>query len=70
MRVIKIAVGVLAGLYVLALVPKLIVGLLSVGGGRLAVNRLVGTIAGMLLGTAISLFMFKSGFTKRNKQPA
>jgi hypothetical protein len=59
MKVIKIILAVLAALWALALVPKLIF-VISHSGDPLAVSRIAGSVIGIVLASAISLILFKS----------
>jgi hypothetical protein len=60
MKIIKIIFAVLAGLWALALIPKLIA---EIDAPSLT-TRLLGSIAGILIMTAISITLFKSAFKK------
>ena len=62
MKFIKIIFGVLAALWAVALVPKLLSGI-SHGGGEFEFSRNMGSIVGILLASAISIALFKSAFS-------
>jgi hypothetical protein len=59
MKFIKIVLGILAALWAVALVAKLVSGI-SHGGNELAFARNMGSIIGILLASAISITLFKS----------
>lgn len=63
MKALKIIFAILAALWALALVPKLIYGIFHIGD-PLAISRIAGSIIGMVLASAISIILFKSS---RNK---
>jgi hypothetical protein len=60
MKVIKIILGVLAALWALALLPKLIAGISQ--GGSLAFSHVMGSVVGILIAAAISIALFRSAF--------
>ena len=59
MKFIKVVLGVLAAVWALALVPKLVSGF-SHGQGEFAFSRNMGSVVGILLASAISISLFKS----------
>jgi hypothetical protein len=61
MKIIKILFAVLAALWALALVPKLLAGM-SQSGGSFAVSHVMGSVAGILIASAISIILFRSAF--------
>jgi hypothetical protein len=61
MKVIKIIFAVLAGLWALALIPKLIYGI-SHTGGAYAFSHIMGSVVGILIASAISIALFRSAF--------
>ena len=61
MKVIKIVFAVLAALWALALVPKLIAGI-SQSGGAFASSYMMGSVVGILIASAISIALFRSAF--------
>jgi hypothetical protein len=61
MKVIKIIFGVLAALWALALIPKLIAGI-SQSGGEFAFSHIMGSVFGILIASAISIALFRSAF--------
>ncbi|HKP02339.1 MAG TPA: hypothetical protein VJU77_03170 [Chthoniobacterales bacterium] len=61
MKIVKIIFAILAALWALALIPKLIAGLFQ-GGGAFAFSHLMGTIFGILIASAISIALFRSAF--------
>jgi uncharacterized membrane protein len=61
MKVIKIIVGVLAALWALALIPKLVAGI-SQSGGAFAFSHIMGSVFGILIASAISIALFRSAF--------
>jgi hypothetical protein len=63
MKVIKIIFAVLAALWALALIPKLIAEI-SHTDAPLLISRLLGSITGILIMTAISIVLFRSAFKK------
>ena len=64
MKFIKIVLGILAALWAVALVAKLVSGI-SHGGNEFAFARNMGSIVGILLASAISIALFKSAFSAR-----
>ncbi len=65
MKIIKIVFAVLAALWALALVPKLLVGITH-GSGAFAFSHIMGSVVGILIGTAISIALFKSARSTTN----
>ena len=65
MKIIKIVFAVLAALWALALVPQLLVGITH-GSGAFAFSRVMGSVVGILIGTAISIALFKSARSTTN----
>jgi hypothetical protein len=63
MKVIRIISAVLAALWGLALIPKLFHNL-SHSEGTFAASRFLGSLAAILLATAISITLFRSAFKK------
>jgi uncharacterized membrane protein required for colicin V production len=63
MKAIKIIFAVLAGLWALALIPKLLAGLAQ-SGGTYAFSHVMGSVVGILLASAISIALFRSAFRK------
>jgi len=63
MKIIKIIFGVLAALWALALIPKLLSGF-SESDSPVASSHLLGSVAGILIMTAISIALFSSAFKK------
>lgn len=61
MKTVKILLGVLAALWALALVPKLLKGL-STDTSSSALSYGMGSIAGILIASAISIVLFRSAF--------
>jgi uncharacterized membrane protein len=59
MKVIKIIFGLLAALWGLALIPKLIAGI-SQSGGAFAFSHIMGSLFGILIASAISIALFRS----------
>jgi hypothetical protein len=59
MKVVKIVFGVLAALWALALIPKLIAGI-SHGGQAFAFSHIMGSVFGILIASAISIALFRS----------
>ena len=59
MKVVKIILAVLAALWALAYIPKLIYGMTHMGD-PLAISRMAGSVIGMVLASAISIILFKS----------
>lgn len=62
MKAIKIIFGVLAALWALALVPKLLAGLSQ--EGPFVFSHIMGSVAGILIASAISIALFRSAFSK------
>ena len=62
MKIIKILFAVLAALWALALIPKLLAGI-SHGGGPLGVSHTMGSVAGILIASVFSIALFKSAFS-------
>ena len=63
MKIIKILFAVLAALWALALVPKLLAGI-SQSGGAFASSHIMGSVAGILIASVISIVLFRSAFAK------
>lgn len=63
MKAIKIIFAVLAALWALALVPKLLAGL-SQSGGPFAFSHIMGSVFGILIASAISIALFRSALKK------
>jgi hypothetical protein len=63
MKILKIIFAVLAALWALALIPKLITEI-SHNNAQINFSRLMGSIAGILIMTAISIALFRSAFKK------
>jgi hypothetical protein len=61
MKAIKIIFAILAALWALALIPKLLAGL-SHSGGAYAFGHVMGSVVGILLASAISIGLFRSAF--------
>jgi hypothetical protein len=61
MKFIKIILAVLAALWALALIPKLIAGI-SQSGGAFAFSHIMGSVVGILIASAISIALFRSAF--------
>jgi hypothetical protein len=61
MKAIKIIFAILAGLWALALIPKLLAGL-SQSGSAYAIGHAMGSVVGILLAAAISIALFRSAF--------
>jgi hypothetical protein len=61
MKIVKIIFAVLAALWGLALIPKLIAGL-SHTGGTYAFSHIMGAVFGILIAAAISIALFRSAF--------
>lgn len=63
MKIVKCFFAVLAALWAMALIPKLIAGI-SQGDAPFAFSRVMGAVAGILIAPAISIVLFKSAFRK------
>jgi hypothetical protein len=63
MKIIKIIFAVLAAFWALALIPKLFGGI-SQSDAPLASSRILGSVAGIIIATAISVALFRSAFKK------
>jgi hypothetical protein len=61
MKAVKIIFAILAALWVLALVPKLLAGV-SQSAGPFAFSHIMGSVAGILIASAISIILFRSAF--------
>ena len=61
MKIIKILFGVLAALWALALVPKLLAGI-SHSDAPFAFSHIMGSVVGILIASAISIVLFRSAF--------
>jgi hypothetical protein len=64
MKVIKIVLGSLAGLWALALIPKLLMSL-SHTDSPLAFSYIMGSVFGILIASAISIALFRSAFQRK-----
>ena len=63
MKIIKIIFGLLAALYALALIPKLVLSI-SHSAAPLAFSYTMGSLVGVLIASAISIALFRSAFRK------
>ena len=63
MKIIKILFGILAALWALALIPKLLAWI-SHSDMPLAFSHIMGSIVGILIAAAISVVLFRSAFTE------
>jgi hypothetical protein len=63
MKTVKILFAVLAALWALALVPKLLAGI-SQSSGPFAFSHIMGSVAGILIASVISIILFRSAFSK------
>ncbi|HEY8962742.1 MAG TPA: hypothetical protein VIM57_11110 [Luteolibacter sp.] len=63
MKIIKIFFAILAALWALALVPKLLAGISRVGGS-FAFSYIMGSVAGILIASVLSIALFRSAFSK------
>ncbi|MEI6075331.1 MAG: hypothetical protein WCS94_07150 [Verrucomicrobiota bacterium] len=63
MKIIKIIFGVVAALCALAYIPK-IISTLSHSDTPFTSSRVLGSVAGILIMTAISIALFRSAFKK------
>jgi Na+/alanine symporter len=63
MKIVKIIFAILAALWALALIPKLLAGI-SQGSGAFAFSHIMGSVVGILIATAISITLFRSAFKK------
>ena len=61
MKIIKIMFGVVAALWALGLVPKLVVWI-SRTDAPLAFSHIMGSVVGILVAAAISITLFRSAF--------
>ena len=59
MKIVKIVFGILAALWALALVPKLLAGI-SHSDAPLAFSHIMGSVVGILIASAISIALFRS----------
>jgi hypothetical protein len=59
MKIIKILFGILAALWALALIPKLLAWI-SHSDARLAFSHIMGSSVGILIAAAISVVLFRS----------
>ena len=59
MKTVKILFAVLAAAWALALVPKLLAGM-SQSAGPFAFSHIMGSVAGILIASAISIILFRS----------
>lgn len=63
MKIVKIIFAVLAALWALALIPKLVADI-SHGSGPLAFSHIMGSVVGILIASAISITLFRSALKK------
>ena len=63
MKAVKIIFAVLAALWALALVPKLLAGI-SQSGGPFVFSHIMGSVVGILIASAVGLTLFRSALTK------
>jgi hypothetical protein len=61
MKIVKILFAVLAALWALALIPKLLAWV-SHSGGPLGFSHIMGSVVGILIASAISIALFRSAF--------
>ena len=66
MKVIKILFGILSGLYAIAQVFNLIYTLTHSTGNVYQTSAVGGATAGLCIGAAISIALFKSAFKKQH----
>ena len=59
MKVVKIIFAILAAVWALALIPKLLAGI-SQSGVPFAFSHIMGSVAGILIASAISVALFRS----------
>jgi hypothetical protein len=59
MKAIKIIFAVIAALWALALIPKLIAGI-SQNAGPFALSHIMGSVVGILFASAISITLWRS----------
>ena len=64
MKVVKIILGGLAALWALGCLTEILVKTIPNAGGPLFVSQLMGGLAGVALGSALSIACFKSAFKK------
>jgi hypothetical protein len=62
MKTIKIIFGILAALWALAYIPKIYAGISQ--SDTFAFSRIMGSVAGILIASAISISLFRSAFKK------
>ena len=63
MKAVKIIFAVLAALWGLALIPKLLAGI-SQSGGPFAFSHIMRSLVGILIASAISITLLRSAFRK------
>jgi hypothetical protein len=63
MKAVKIIFAVLAALWAVALVPKLLAAM-SRSGGPFAFSHVMGSVIGILIASAISVTLFRSALRK------
>ena len=63
MKAVKIIFAVVAALWALAYIPKLIAGI-SQSAGPFAFSHIMGSVVGILLASAISITLFRSALRK------
>jgi uncharacterized membrane protein len=63
MKVVNIIVAILAALWAVALIRKLLAGI-SHSGAPFAFSYMMGSIFGILIASAISIALFRSAFRK------
>lgn len=68
MKVLKIIIACLAGVYGIAQVLQLTIRLLGKTDTAYSQGALMGNIAGVFIGLAISVACFKSAFKKKEKE--
>lgn len=61
MKAVKIIFAVLAALWAVALIPKLLAGI-SQSGAPFAFSHIMGSVVGILIAAAISIALFRSAF--------
>jgi uncharacterized membrane protein len=63
MRIVKLVFGILAAVWALALIPKLLSGFFH-SGAPFAFSYMMGSVVGILIVSAISITLLRSAFTK------
>jgi hypothetical protein len=61
MKAVKIIFAILAALWALALIPKLLAGI-SHSAGPFVFSHIMGSVAGILIASTISVVLFRSAF--------